>query len=155
MKFINRILEFFRKKDYYQVDFNDLNSYSIIFKEIEEKDLIKIKKVISEFPEVKSIYDKSKFMEKDALIFSDLENLMLTIKETISNDYKETYFESLKENWAFNYFLSDSNDIYKNVILINNHLSYPKTLNKGSVIYPLAAIKKFRGKYYFWDLLEE
>lgn len=158
--FVNELwdsfLELFRKKEYFPVDYNRLNSHSITFKEIGDDDLIKIRDVILNFSEAKSIDDKkSKLFETGALSFSNIENLMLTIKDTIIKDYRQTYFEALKENWDFNYFLSDSANIYNDVLLINNRLSYPEHFEKGVVMYSVLAIKKFKGKYYFWDLIEE
>lgn len=158
--YINKLwdifLEVFRKKEYFSIDYDSLNNYSIAFKEISNDDLIKIRNVILNFPEAEVLNDKkSKLFETDALSFSEIENLMIIIKDTISKDYKQTYFEALKHNWNFNYFVSNSFKIYDNVFLINNRLSYPKYMEKGTVMYSLLAIKKFKGKYYFWDLLED
>ena len=155
MNIFEKVLEFFRKKEYYIVDYENLNTFSISFKELNENDLHKIKKVLFELNESLIIDDISnKLYKKDALEFSNIDSLLNYIKETIFQDYRKTYFEANNNGWDFLYFVTDNQPIYKNSIFVSIKIS---SLNKdiGEVIYPLLVVKKHKIKFYFWNLIEE
>lgn len=153
---IKQIFEFFRKKEFSEVDFNVLDTYSINFKEVSDEILHKIKSVIINFREanILNCHD-SDLLKSNAFEFSNIDDLLLKVRDVISEDYRETYFEANQENWIFNYFLSDGGNLKKDALLINNTLSYPEHFNLGTVTYSVLAIKKYKGKYYFWNLLEK
>lgn len=154
-KIYNWFLEIFRKKEYFEIDFNTLNNYSIVFREITENDLLKIKEVILKINDAEVIDDfKAELFSDKAIVFSNIDDLLNQIKNTVSEDFKDTFFEATSNNWTFSYFLTDSAKIYKDVIFVSNKLSYPEHVKKGDVIYSLLAIKKQKGNYFFWLLLE-
>ncbi len=152
MNIIEKILEFFRKKEYHALEYEDLNTIPIDFNQLNENELQKIKKVLLELNESKIINDKkAKLYMKDALEFDSIDVLLENIKESILRDYRETYFEAINNNWDFIYFLTDYKPIYEDLIYVCNKINSSKSSNTGSVMYPLLAIKKFNGFYYFWE----
>jgi len=157
MKILESFLELFRKKEFYEIDNETLKKeFSIIFKEISNDDLLRIKEVIISFKETEKIDDsKAQLYIDDSIVYDDVNNLILGIKEIIKVDYKDTYFRSKKEGWDFQYYLNTSGGLYKDVLLISNTMTYPNDENYGNAVYQLLAIKKSPDKYYLWDLLDK
>lgn len=155
MDFFDDIIDIFRKKEYYVIDYDLLNNYSIEFKEIQEEDLKRIQSIILKFQEAEQIDDSKANLYKDkAHIYLDIKELIREIKRTVHQDYRKTYFEAAKENWDFNYFLTSSDMIYNDVLLISNRLQ-DKSGEIGEIMYPVLAIKKHSQKYYLWNLLDD
>ena len=96
---------------------------------------------------------KSKLFESDALVFTSFKELEVAFRDCINQDFKDTYFEANKENWSFNYFLTNSNGIYENTLLIYNKIHHNND-NLGDVMYPVLALKKYKKKLYLWNLLD-
>ena len=157
MKIIERFLELFRKKEFYELDNESLKyEFSIFFKEVSNEDLLRIKEVVKSFKVAKQIEDnKAELYIDDSVIYDDLDNLILRIREIIKSDYRDTYFKSIKNGWNFEYYLNSFGSLYKDVLFISNSMTYPNNENYGNVIYHLLAIKKKSNKYYLWDLIEK
>lgn len=157
IKLIDSFLNLFRKKEFYEINYEKLNTYDITFNTVTNEYLDKIKTVLLNFKNANYLDDKkSKLFEKDSIRYIEIEDLLKKINETILEDYRKTYFEAIENNWEFSYFVSDSANLYKNIILICNKLSHAESsMNNGVVIYPLLAVKRFNGQYYFWGLLEK
>ncbi|WP_298143785.1 hypothetical protein [Flavobacterium sp.] len=156
MKIIGWLLEFFRKKEYYQIDYRELNNLAIEFKEITNTDLGKIEKVITERKEANSISDlKAKLFERKATKFISMTDLMEAVNQTVIDDYRKTYFEAIENKWNFNYFVTTYNPLHKESMLICNRLFSAIDDDLGGVIYPLLAIRKYQGSFYLWNFVEE
>ena len=157
MKVIEWFLELFRKKEFYEVDSQSLkDEFSIVFKEVSSEDLAKIKEVVSTFRSAKKIEDiEAELYSNDAVVYSNMDDLILGVQEIIKVDYRDTYFESKKNGWNFEYYLNSSGGLYKDVLFISNSMTYPNDENYGNVIYQLLAIKKKSNNYYLWDLLDK
>jgi hypothetical protein len=156
MKIINWILEIFRKKEYYQIDYRALSNLSVEFKEIDDSDLKKIEMIIVDLKEANSISDlKAKLFEKTATKFIDVTDLMEVVKQTLIDDYRKTYFEAIDKKWSFNYFVTTYEPLHKESLLICNRLYSSIDDDLGGVIYPLLAIRKYQESFYFWNFLEE
>lgn len=156
MNIVNRFLELFRKKDFYVIDYNSLNNFSITFKEITDKDIDKLKHEIIKFKEASSIEEKKGNLFKDASIeLQNIESLIEEVKNTITEDYRNTYFEAVQKKWDFNYFLTDYQQIYNNTLFICNRLKSSVDDSLGETMYPILAIRKFDKSYYFWNLLDK
>ena len=156
MKIIEWFLELFRKKEFYQIDYNELNNFSVTFKEITDADLDKFRVIIIDFVEAEFIDDfKANLLEDVSLKFSDIDELMEKVKHTVIEDYQKTYFEANNNKWDFNYFVTNYEPMYQSSLFICNRLFYPSDNNRGEVMYPLLAVRKYCGKFYFWNLLEK
>lgn len=95
-----------------------------VFKEITNEDLSKIKEIILDLDDAEVLDDfKAGLFINKAIIFSDIDELLNQIRITVLKDFKETYFEASSNNWEFCYFLTNSAQIYKNVIFVSNKLS--------------------------------
>jgi len=160
MKLIENFLDLFRKKEFYVLDYATLNTFSIFFKHLTDVEIYKIKNVLEELEDGK-INGKINDIKKENLsiensnIYSDVNLLLEGIKEIINQDYKQTYFEAVNNNWDFLYFLTNYKPVYNNSLAICNRLSYSLDKSKGDVIYPLLVIKRSKGLYYLWNLLED
>lgn len=156
INFFDSILEVFRKKEYYVVDYNELNTYSIEFKILDDLILSKIKDVIKNFQEARVLEDLSASLQLDEyIVYESIDSLLENIKRIISKDYSKTYFESIKNNWEFNYFLSYPSHSFSDVLFIYNRIRKNNEDEESSVFYSLLAIKKIKGKLYLWNLLDE
>ncbi len=155
LNFFDSALDIFRKKEYYNIDYDSLNNYFVEFTELQEENLLKIQSIIEDFQEAEKLNDeKASLCESSSNIHSKIDELMIEIKKIIHEDYRETYFESSKENWNFNYFLTNSSMIYDDVLLISNRIQ-DKDEQLGDMIYPILAIKKYMKKFYLWNLLDK
>lgn len=148
-------MKLFEKKGFYQIDYEKLKSeFLITFKELSNEDLFKIKKVIIDFKDAKTIEDlKAKLFFKDCTTYESIDDLITEIIQIIKTDYRDSYFKSKKFGWNFQYFLNSSDGLYKDTLFISNAMTYPNDENFGNVIYHLLAIKKGHKKYYLWNLL--
>lgn len=156
MGFLNWFKEVFRKKEYYQAEYEVLNNFGIEFTGFSEDIEQRLKKVILEFKDEKQVNDPDSNLYTDSSKkFESLDDLYDELKNITLQDYKETYFEARKENWDFNYFVTDSGKIYNDTLFISNKLSYPNDDSLGDVMYPVLAIKKCKGTFYIWNLLED
>jgi len=157
MGIVEWFLELFRKKEFYEVDNESLkNEFSIFFRELSDDDLLKIKEIIISFKVAKEIEDnKAELYLNDSIVYANVDDLALGIKQIINIDYKDTYFKSMKNGWDFEYYLNSSGGLYKDVLFISNSMTYPNDENYGNVVYQLLAIKKKSNKYYLWDLLDK
>jgi len=116
----------------------------------------KIKEIIISFKVAKEIEDnKAELYLNDSIVYANVDDLALGIKQIINIDYKDTYFKSMKNGWDFEYYLNSSGGLYKDVLFISNSMTYPNDENYGNVVYQLLAIKKKSNKYYLWDLLDK
>lgn len=151
------LLELFRKKEFYEVDNESLkNEFSMFFRELSDDDLLKIKEIIISFKVAKEIEDnKAELHLNDSIVYANVDDLALGIKQIINIDYKDTYFKSMKNGWDFEYYLNSSGGLYKDVLFISNSMTYPNDENFGNVVYQLLAIKKKSNKYYLWNLLDK
>ena len=156
MRLIEKFLDLFRKKEFYILDYKTLNTFSISFTHLTEIELYQIKTVLEELEDTNmNDIKKEKLLVEKSDTFSNIYSLLEGLKEVVSQDYKETYFEAVNNNWEYLYFLTNYKPIYKDSLTICNRLSYSLDKNKGDVIYPLLIIKKFEGLYYLWNLLED
>ena len=156
MNLIEKFLELFRKKEFYEIDYDKLNTFSVSFKEVTDGDLEKIKDIIIKFNDAKFIDDKKLNLVKDtALKISNIDDLMEHIKITILKDYRKTYFEATEKKWEFNYFLTNFEPIHKDSLFISCKLSSSVNTSKGDVMYSILALRKVKGYFYFWSLLED
>jgi len=154
---VESFLELFRKKEYYSVDYEELNTYSLEFTILDDSFLPRIKEIILQFNEAKILEDKSaELILNESISYKKIDSLLHNIKEIVSKDYSKTYFESSKNNWDFNYFLSYPKNIHKDVLFISNRIKKSLIIEEqSSIIYPILAIKKKSGKYYLWNLLDD
>lgn len=156
MNFLKWFKEVFRKKEYYQAEYEVLNNFGIEFTGFSEDIEQKLKKVISEFKDAKQMNDSDSNLYVDSSKkFDSLDDLYDELRNITLQDYRETYFEAEKENWDFNYFVTDSHQIYSDTLFISNKLSYPNDSSLGDVMYPVLAIKKCEGIFYLWNLLDD
>ncbi len=156
MGFLNWFKEVFRKKEYYQAEYEVLNNFGIEFTGFSEDIEQKLKKVILEFKDAKQVNDPDTNLYVDSSKkFESLDDLYGELKNITLQDYRETYFEAQKENWDFNYFVTDSGKIYNDTLFISNKLSYLNDNSLGDVMYPVLAIKKCEGVFYIWNLLDK
>ncbi len=155
MAFLDWLKELFRKKEYFEIEYDDLNSFSIEFVQFSDEIGESIKNVILEFEEANVIDDsQAQLFKHSSTQYDNIESLLFEIKNITLEDYRDTYFESQGENWKFNYFITDSHGIYKEILFLSNRLTYPNNDELGDVIYPVLAIKKKDGVFYLWNLLE-
>jgi DNA-binding transcriptional regulator GbsR (MarR family) len=156
MNILNRFLELFRKKDFYVIDYNSLNNFSIAVNEIKDKDIDKLKYEIDKFKDASSIEEKKGNLFKDASIeIQNIERLIEEVKNTITEDYRTTNFEAVQKKWDFNYFLTDYQKIYNDTLFICNRLKSSVDDSLGETMYPILAIRKLGKRYYFWNLLDK
>lgn len=155
MRLIEKILDLFRKKKFYVLDFTTLNTLNISFTSLSNLELKKIKSIVEHINDVElsNLYAEKLSSEKSKT-FNNIEILMNVIKDVISEDYKQTYFDAINNNWDFEYFISDYKPVYKGSLAICNKLSHKFDKSRGDVIYPILIIKKYQKIYYLWDLLE-
>src|SRR5687767_3343814 len=98
MNLIDKILELFRKKEYYSVGYETLNTFNVFFKEINDDNLDRIKEIITGLKEAENIADnKTQLLEQDTICYSELAELLENIKAIIHQDYRQTYFEAINE----------------------------------------------------------
>lgn len=157
MRLIEKVLDFFRKKEYYVLDYKVLNTFSISFRELTDIELDKIRILLEEL-KAKNVKDNKneKLFLKEATTFLSVNLLLESIRKVVSQDYKKTYFEATSNNWDFLYFLTDYKPIYKDSLAICNKLSSSTDKNRGDIIYPILIIKKNKSNiYYLWNLLED
>lgn len=155
-KILEKFIEFFRKKEYYEAGFDELNTYNISFTNIQDEDIKKIGHVVDSFQAVKNInYPKANLFLKDSQSFSEMSDLLSEIKKIINKDYKKTYFEAQSKNWNFIYFLTNTNGIYSNTLLVSNELRNSNEEDSGAVIYPILAIRKSKSNYHLWNQLDD
>lgn len=156
MKIFDLLKKFMRKKDFYVLEYESLNNFSVTFKEITIEDINKLKLELVKFNEAISIDEKQAQLLKDTSIeFEDIENLILEITKTVSDDYRVTYYEAIQKKWDFNYFLTDYLKVYNNTLFVCNRLKSLVDNSLGETMYPILAIRKFNKKYYFWNLLDK
>lgn len=148
--------DLFRKKEFYHVNYEILkNEFSIIFKEVSDEDLSKIKDIVFNLNNTNKVQDtKAELYINDALIYENIDELITEIKHIITIDYKDTYFKSKNSGYDFKYFLNSSGGIYKDVLFLSNALTFPNNEDFGNVIYHLLALKKSQNIYYLWNLLD-
>lgn len=157
MRLIEKVLDFFKKKEYYVLDYETLNTFSISFKELTDTELDKIKILLEGLKET-NVRDnkKEKLLLEKATSFLSVNLLLESIRKVVSQDYKKTYFEAISNKWDFLYFLTNYKPIYKDSLAICNKLSSSTDKNRGDVIYPILIIKKNKSNiYYLWNLLED
>ncbi len=150
MNIIEKIKEFFRKKEFLEIQDFDLKNFEVRFQNIDSEVLIDISAFIqTHLTNSKCLKPDNSLKKNESLKFREFNNLILKIDEILKEDFRETYSESEKLSWEFCYFIE-----YKNGnILINNALTKTDQ-NFGTVIYSLAIIRKFDNFYFLWDLNE-
>ena len=155
MKIFEKILEFFRKKEFYSIDDFQIENYEIRFKELNEQILFDIKNYVKKnIQESKSIEDsKNKLFKGHAKLCNSLDELLSLIKNAVEQDYRETVIENIKNNWDFQYYLSE-HLLNNKTICLHNSLSSSIDNKLGRCIYAIFSIRKFKGNYYFWLHLE-
>ncbi|HET8735124.1 MAG TPA: hypothetical protein VFM69_00865 [Pricia sp.] len=156
MRAIERFLDIFRKKDFYQVDYEILkNEFSITFREVSDNDLSKIKETIINSKDTEVIEnDKAELYINNCVVYENIDDLISGIVQILKADYKDTFFKSKKFGWDFEYILNSFGGLYPSTLFISNSMTYPNDEDFGNVIYQLLAIKKKLNKYYLWDLLD-
>ena len=150
MNIIEKIKEFFRKKEYIEIKDFDLKKFDVRFKEIDEEKLIDISSYIkSHLKNSNNLKVREALNVNESQEFKKFNNLILKIDQIIKDDFKETFTQSEKMNWEFYYFLENKNGN----IFINNSLT-KRDQTIGNVIYSLAIIRKFNNSYFLWELNE-
>ena len=154
-EFLKWIRGLFSKKRYYEISYDNLNEYSIEFKEPQIEHLELIKNVLVKVNDATRLDDdNNKLYQNEAKKIKSMDILLQEIKSNILMDYRKTYFESKAEDWDFNYFLTSSKEFYKDTLLIQNRLSYPIEYETGDIFYPVLSIKKYNGYYFLWNMLD-
>lgn len=148
------VLELFRKKQYYIIEYDLLNDFDIEFREFSYSIFQRIKEILQKYNFAEKIDDKkNELFKEDSVEIVNIDDLNQIIKKIVSKDFKSTYFEAINEGWDFNYFLTSGGKIYKDTLLISNRIT-SKDRKTGDVIYPIIAIKKYSKKFYLWDLTD-
>ncbi|TQI71154.1 hypothetical protein JM79_2080 [Gramella sp. Hel_I_59] len=150
MNIIEKIKEFFRKKEYIEIQDFDLKKYDVRFKEIDEEKLIDISSYIKKhLKNSNNLKVDETLNENESQEFKKFDNLISKIDQILRDDFNETFSQSEKMSWEFCYFIENKNGY----IFINNSLTKTdQTI--GNVIYSLAIIRKFNNSYFLWDLNE-
>lgn len=144
MNFIDRLLEVFRKKEFYHsLDF-EINSDSVFYNLDEDKILNIINFIKDNITDDSEIFDsKNRLKKVNAKEFNSLDDLIFEIKQ-------EVYANKLiseKNHENFYYFIDVSLKNYKTLWVCIN-ISLP---NLESIIYPIVFIRKKLNKYYCWS----
>jgi hypothetical protein len=150
MNIIEKIKEFFRKKEYIEIKDFDLKKFDVRFKEIDEEKLIDISSYIRKhLNNSNNLKVEESLNENESQEFKKFDNLILKIDQIIKDDFKDTFTQSEKMNWEFCYFLENKNG---NIFINNSLTKGDQTI--GNVIYSLAIIRKFNNSYFLWELNE-
>jgi len=150
MNIIEKIKEFFRKKEYIEIQDFDLKKYDVRFKEIDEEKLIDISYYIKKhLKNSNNLKVDESLNENESQEFKKFDNLISKIDQILRDDFSETFSQSEKMSWEFCYFIENKNGN----IFINNLLT-KRDQTIGNVIYSLALIRKFNNSYLLWELNE-
>ncbi len=151
---MEKIKDFFRKKEYYAIDINSLNIL-FDFKKLNNCTLNEIEKYTNNLNESTNFNNRqSKLHLKDAIKFSDIRLLLECIKAIIEKDYEKTYIEAINHQWDFLYLVTNEKYQNNDSLFVNNKLS---SLNKetGDIIYSFVLIRKYKDSFYLWCFLED
>lgn len=154
MKIIQRLKEYFSKKEYYSCDGYEFENPSLSFKILDTEKLLDLSKYISHYLEIsESIADKkNNLIQKFAIECDNLDELLNHIKDNVDTDYGETLSEAKEANWEFEYF-TNTYFLNKQTLCVYNRLSY-KNGKGGNMTYPVLSIRRQNDKFYFWSHLD-
>ncbi len=150
MNIIEKIKEFFRKKEYIEIQDFDLKKYDVRFKEIDEEKLIDISSYLKKhLKNSNNLKVDGTLNENESQEFKKFDNLISKIDQILRDDFKETFSQSEKMSWEFCYFIENKNG---NIFINNSLTKSDQTI--GNVVYSLAIIRKFNNSYFLWELNE-
>jgi len=144
MNFLDRLLEVFRKKEFYHsLDF-EINNEDVFYNLDEDKILNIIKFIKDNIIDDNEIFDsKNRLKKVNAKEYSSLNDLIFEIKQEVNTN--KLISESNHDK--FHYFIDISLKNHKTLwvcISISLH-------NSESIIYPIVFIRKAFNKYYCWN----
>ena len=152
MHLIQKIKSYFLRYEFSSWKDFRWDDYEISFCEVNDDLLLEIGSYLkNNLQETAQLSNKRhRLREESATKCDTLDELLPLLQEIVAADFAETILESREYNWEFRYFVNEHAKC-KNTICISNGLH--STQKMGNCIYPIASIRRYKGKYYCWNHL--
>jgi len=113
-----------------------------------------IYELLSNLEECIDIEDIDNELDLNTCFISDsIDEIVAKLTNAVKIDYNDSFSESKKEGWDFQYFV-DKNKFVNNALVVGNYIYYPKKDKLGSTLYNISIIKKKGKSYYYWNMLD-